>query len=199
NEYCDWYLELSKPVLWNENASAELQRGTRRTLVRVLETTLRLAHPLMPFITEEIWQRIKDLAGADGETIMLAPYPVADTSKIDQQALADIDWVKGVVIGIRNIRGEMNISPAKDLPLYFANGSDQDKRRLLDNEQFLAKLASLESITWLAPDQQAPLAATALVGDMEILVPMAGLIDKHASSSTPLHSVLLLKIKNAFD
>ncbi|MCV6615319.1 MAG: valine--tRNA ligase, partial [Cellvibrionaceae bacterium] len=183
NEYCDWYLELSKPVLWNENASAELQRGTRRTLVRVLETTLRLAHPLMPFITEEIWQRIKDLAGADGETIMLAPYPVADTSKIDQQALADIDWVKGVVVGIRNIRGEMNISPAKDLPLYFANGSDQDKRRLLDNEQFLAKLASLESITWLAPDQQAPLAATALVGDMEILVPMAGLIDKHAESA----------------
>ncbi|MBB6522304.1 valyl-tRNA synthetase [Pseudoteredinibacter isoporae] len=183
NEYCDWYLELSKPVLWNEEASAELQRGTRRTLVRVLETTLRLAHPLMPFITEEIWQRIKGLAGVEGDTIMLAQYPIADESKIDEQALADIEWVKGVVVGIRNIRGEMNISPAKNLPLYFANGSNEDQRRLEDNRQFLLKLASLESMTWLNPGDEAPMSATALVGDMEILVPMAGLIDKDAETA----------------
>ncbi|WP_299976135.1 valine--tRNA ligase [uncultured Pseudoteredinibacter sp.] len=187
NEYCDWYLELSKPVLWNEEASAELQRGTRRTLVRVLETTLRLAHPLMPFITEEIWQRIKDIPGAitgdKAETIMLAEYPIADESKIDEQALADIEWVKGVVVGIRNIRGEMNISPAKDLPLYFANGSSEDQRRLEENRQFLLKLASLEKITWLNPGDEAPMSATALVGDMEILVPMAGLIDKDAETA----------------
>ncbi|MCV6623943.1 MAG: valine--tRNA ligase [Cellvibrionaceae bacterium] len=187
NEYCDWYLELSKPVLWNEEASAELQRGTRRTLVRVLETTLRLAHPLMPFITEEIWQRIKDIPGAitgdKAETIMLAEYPIADESKIDEQALADIEWVKGVVVGIRNIRGEMNISPAKNLPLYFANGSSEDQRRLEENRQFLLKLASLEEITWLNPGDEAPMSATALVGDMEILVPMAGLIDKDAETA----------------
>ncbi|WP_353409486.1 valine--tRNA ligase [Pseudoteredinibacter isoporae] len=183
NEYCDWYLELSKPVLWNEEASAELQRGTRRTLVRVLETTLRLAHPLMPFITEEIWQRIKGIAGVEGDTIMLAEYPLADDSKIDEQALADIEWVKGVVVGIRNIRGEMNISPAKNLPLYFANGSNEDQRRLEDNRQFLLKLASLESITWLNPGDEAPMSATALVGDMDILVPMAGLIDKDAETA----------------
>jgi len=187
NEYCDWYLELSKPVLWNEEASAELQRGTRRTLVRVLETTLRLAHPLMPFITEEIWQRIKDIPGAitgdKAETIMLAEYPIADESKIDEQALADIEWVKGVVVGIRNIRGEMNISPAKNLPLYFANGSSEDQRRLEGNRQFLLKLASLEAITWLNPGDEAPMSATALVGDMEILVPMAGLIDKDAETA----------------
>ncbi|WP_299773174.1 valine--tRNA ligase [uncultured Pseudoteredinibacter sp.] len=187
NEYCDWYLELSKPVLWNEEASAELQRGTRRTLVRVLETTLRLAHPLMPFITEEIWQRIKDIPGAitgdKAETIMLAEYPIADESKIDEQALADIEWVKGVVVGIRNIRGEMNISPAKNLPLYFANGSSEDQRRLEENRQFLLKLASLEEITWLNSGDEAPMSATALVGDMDILVPMAGLIDKDAETA----------------
>lgn len=180
NEYCDWYLELSKPVLWDENASPALQKGTRRTLIRVLETTLRMAHPLMPFITEEIWQQVKALAGADGETIMLQPYPEADASKVDEQATNDIEWLKNVIIGIRNIRGEMNISPGKMLPVYFYNGSPQDKQRLENNQQFLSKLAKLDSVTWLNHGEEAPMSATALVGDMEILVPMAGLIDKDA-------------------
>lgn len=184
NEYCDWYLELSKPALSDNNASAELQAGTRRTLVRVLETTLRLAHPMMPFITEEIWQRIITIKGAitgeASETIMLAAFPLADESKIDQDAIKNIDWVKGVIVGIRNIRGEMNISPAKNLPLYFANGSAEDKQRMEENRQFLESLASLESLTWLEAGEEAPMSATALVGDMEILVPMAGLIDKDA-------------------
>jgi valyl-tRNA synthetase len=180
NEYCDWYLELSKPVLWDENASPALQKGTRRTLIRVLETTLRMAHPLMPFITEEIWQQVKTLAGAEGDTIMLQPYPEADASKIDEQATNDIEWLKNVIIGIRNIRGEMNISPGKMLPVYFNNGSPQDKQRLENNQQFLSKLAKLDSVTWLNQGEEAPMSATALVGDMEILVPMAGLIDKDA-------------------
>jgi len=180
NEYCDWYLELSKPVLWDENATAEQKRGTRRTLIRVLETTLRMAHPLMPFITEEIWQKIKELAGAQGETIMLAPYPVADGSKIDADASADIEWLKAVILGVRNIRGEMNISPAKKLPLFFYNGSEQDQRRLNDNRQYLIKLAALEDVTWLNPGDEAPVSATALAGNLELLVPMAGLIDKDA-------------------
>lgn len=180
NEYCDWYLELSKPVLWDENASPALQKGTRRTLIRVLETTLRMAHPLMPFITEEIWQQVKTLAGAEGDTIMLQPYPEADASKVDEQATNDIEWLKNVIIGIRNIRGEMNISPGKMLPVYFNNGSPQDKQRLENNQQFLSKLAKLDSVTWLNQGEEAPMSATALVGDMEILVPMAGLIDKDA-------------------
>ncbi|WP_096087161.1 valine--tRNA ligase [Agaribacterium haliotis] len=179
-DYCDWYLELTKPVLWNENASEAVQRGTRQTLVRVLEATLRLAHPLMPFITEEIWQRVKPLAGAEGDTLMLAPYPEADESKIDEQALADVEWLQNVIVGIRGIRGEMNVSPSKQLNVYFVNGSGEDKRRLESNEAFLSKLASLESVTWVSSGEQAPLSATALVGDLEVHVPLAGLIDKDA-------------------
>ncbi len=181
NEYCDWYLELSKPVLWDKSPENEaLRTGTRRTLIHVLETILRLAHPMMPFITEEIWQKIKPLAGAKGETIMLAPYPIANDSKIDQDALDDVAWLQSVILGVRNIRGEMNISPAKDLPVYFKNGTVADQTRFSNYQQFLKKMASLENLTWLTPGDQEPLSATALVGGMEILVPMAGLIDKDA-------------------
>ncbi|MGB2222405.1 valine--tRNA ligase [Neptunomonas phycophila] len=180
NEYCDWYLELSKPVLWDENANIEAKRGTRRTLVRVLEVVLRLAHPIMPYITEEIWQQVKGLTGKEGDTIMLQPYPIADLSKRDEQAESDIDWLKGVIVGIRNIRGEMNISPAKDLDILISNGSAEDQRRLEENRTFLTKLAKLSSITWLNAGDEAPMSATQLVGEMEVLVPMAGLIDKDA-------------------
>ena len=184
NEYCDWYLELSKPVLWDENGDPELKKGTRRTLVRVLEATLRLAHPMLPFISEEIWQNIAPLAGIElnpqGDTIMLQPYPVADSSQVDQDALADIEWLKAVIVGVRNIRGEMNISPAKALPIYMTKGGANDQRRMQENRQFLSKLASLESITWLDNPEDSPLCATALAGDLEILVPMAGLIDVDA-------------------
>ncbi len=180
NEYCSWYLELSKPILKDENATPEQQRGTRRTLVRVLEATLRLAHPLMPFITEELWQKVKRLAGVEGETIMHAPYPIADDSKIDQTAMNDLEWVKKVIVGVRNIRGEMNIAPSAKLPLYFANGSESDKQRLDTNQNFLITLANLEATHWLNAGEDAPMSATALVGEMEILVPMAGFIDKEA-------------------
>ena len=179
-DYCSWYIELSKPVLWDENASAQVQTGTRRTLVRVLEATLRLTHPLMPFITEEIWQKVKPLVGADGDTIMLQAYPKADASKIDNQAMEDIEWVKGVVEGVRTIRSEMQISPKKKLPLYMAKGSEKDLRCMKENSQFVSKLAGLESITWLNADEEPPMSATALVGQLEVLIPMAGLIDKEA-------------------
>ena len=180
NEYCDWYLELSKPVLWDDNASVEAKRGTRRTLIRVLETCLRLLHPFMPFITEEIWQSVAPLAGKSGDTIMLQPYPVSDHKAMDKAANADIEWLKDVIVGIRNIRGEMNISPATELTVLLKNGSEQDKTRLEANRQFLTKLAKLSKINWLEASEEAPVAATALVGDLEILVPMAGLIDKDA-------------------
>ncbi|MEY3018114.1 MAG: hypothetical protein RL336_1249 [Pseudomonadota bacterium] len=179
NEYCDWYLELSKPVLWDDNASEAQLRGTRRTLVRVLETTLRMAHPLMPFITEEIWQRVAPLAGVKGETIMLQAYPEANEDKIDAIAEADIEWLQGVILGIRNIRGEMNIPPSRALSVMLNNGSEEDRRRLDDNAKALCKLAKLESIEW-ANEGELPMSATQLVGSMEVLVPMADLIDKDA-------------------
>lgn len=180
DEYCAWYLELVKPVLWDETASVERQRGTRRTLVRVLEVILRLAHPFMPFITEEIWQRIKALAGKEGPTLMLQPWPVANEARIDAAAEADIAWVKDFMLGVRQIRGEMKISMAKRIDVVLANASDEDQRRLAAFEPLIAKLAKLESVRVLAASEEAPLAATALVGEMEVLVPMAGLIDKDA-------------------
>jgi valyl-tRNA synthetase len=180
NEYCDWYLELSKPVLWDDNASEAAKRGTRRTLIRVLETWLRLLHPFMPFITEEIWQTVGPLAGKSGATIMLQPYPRSDEKGVDSAANADIEWLKGVIIGVRNIRGEMNIPPGKELSVLLTNGDERDKNRLEQNAQFLKKLAKLAEISWLPENQEAPVAATALVGELEILVPMAGLIDTDA-------------------
>ena len=184
NEYCDWYLELSKPVLWDDNAPAEAKRGTRRTLIRVLEATLRLAHPFMPFITEEIWQRVAPIAGTvsgDGQhSIMLQAYPEADASAIDEQALADAEWLKAVITAIRNIRGEMNVPPSKALTIILKHLSADDQRRLDNNRQFLTKLAKLETIELLADGEEAPMSATQLIGDMELLVPMAGLIDKDA-------------------
>ncbi len=184
NEYCDWYLELSKPVLWDDNASIEAKRGTRRTLVRVLEAILRLAHPMMPFISEEIWQRVAPLAGkaaGDGrESIMAQPWPVAEQEKIDEQATRDIEWLKGVIVAVRNVRAEMNIAPGKPLDVLLTKGSQADRERLEANRLFLAKLAKLESATWLDDPSEAPLSATQLVGEMEVLVPMADLIDKDA-------------------
>jgi len=185
NDYCDWYLELSKPVLWDENAPAAQKKGTRRTLIRVLEATLRLLHPLMPFITEEIWQRVAPLTGRSlekngGNTIMLQPYPLANETRIDVIAEQDIAWLQAVILGVRNIRGEMNISPAQEIPLLLREGDDEDRRRTTENATFLKKLAKLSSIEWLSADQEPPAAATQLAGTMQLLVPMAGLIDKNA-------------------
>ena len=180
DEYCAWYLELVKPVLWDEAASIERQRGTRRTLIRVLEVALRLAHPFMPFITEEIWQRIKAQAGVTGDTIMLQAWPVANDSRIDAAAEGDIEWVKQLMLGLRQIRGEMKISMAKRIDIILQNASAEDLRRLADNAPLLNKLAKLESVHVLEAGEEAPMSATALVGDMQVLVPMAGLIDKDA-------------------
>ena len=183
NEYCDWYLELTKPTLLNGDAAA--RRGTRRTLVRVMEAWLRLLHPLMPFITEEVWQRVAPLTGASASTataatIMLQAYPVAQPAKIDEAAEADIEWLKGFILGLRQIRGEMDISPGKPLPLLLQNASDSDRlrvERMRDSIQFLARI---ETLRVLADNETAPQSATALLGQMNLLVPMAGLIDKDA-------------------
>ncbi len=183
NEYCDWYLELSKPVLYSDTASEAEKSGTRLTLINVMDSLLRLLHPIMPFITEEIWERIKPLTTNDvnaSGTLIIQPFPIVDESLIDQSALDDIDWVKQVVIGIRAIRGEMGISPAKPIPVYLSNGDEQDKLKMHSQEQFLKTLAKLESINWLEKGEEAPISATALAGNMEVLIPMQGLIDKDA-------------------
>ncbi len=179
NEYCDWYLELAKPVLTGD-ATAEQKQSTRATLVEVLEITLRLAHPLMPFITEELWQQVAAKAGKSGSTISLQPYPIADTSLIDEGALAEIDWVKRVVMGVRRIRSEMNINPGKKLPLILANAAQSDLDRSAKHHALLCTLARLDDIALLDPSQDEPQAAVALVDQLKLLIPMAGLIDKDA-------------------
>jgi valyl-tRNA synthetase len=180
NQFCDWYLELTKPVLFKGNEAQ--QRGTRHTLITVLESLLRLMHPLMPYITETIWQRVAPLAGIEtaGTSIMVQGFPVYNEANVDSQAMADLEWVKQFILAIRNIRGEMDISPSKPLSVLLANASDEDKRRLTDNEAFLASLAKLEEFTLLDNKDDAPACATSYVGNLEIMIPMAGLIDVEA-------------------
>jgi valyl-tRNA synthetase len=178
NEYCDWYLELTKPAL--RTGDGATQRGTRRTLVRVLETLLRLLHPIMPFITEEIWQRVAPLAGKTGDTIMLQAFPQPDASRIDEGALADIEWLKAFTLGVRKIRADMDIAPGKPLPVLLSNTTENDRRLLAANGSFITSLARVESITLLEDEAAAPESAVALVGEMKVMIPLAGLIDKNA-------------------
>jgi len=180
NQFCDWYLELTKPVLFKGNEAQ--QRGTRHTLVNVLEGLLRLMHPIMPFITETIWQRVQPMSQFEknGDSIMIQAFPQFNENNCDQQAIDDLEWVKQFIIAIRNIRGEMDISPSKELPVLLKNVNANDQRRLDENEQFLSSLAKLESITVLAEHEQGPASASAVVGDLSVLIPMAGLIDKEA-------------------
>ena len=178
NEYCDWYLELSKPALLN--GSDDQKRGTRRTLVRVLEAWLRLLHPLMPFVTEEIWQKVAPLAGKSGPSIMVQPYPVSQPEKIDAAAEADIEWLKALILGVRQIRAQMDIPPGKPLPLLIQNASESDRERVARLADSIVFLARVEAPKLLAADEVAPESSTALLGEAKLLVPMAGLIDKGA-------------------
>ena len=158
------------------------QRGTRHTLVTVLEALLRLMHPIMPFITETIWQRVVPLTNFEktGDSIMIQSFPQFDESQCDQTAIDDLEWVKQLIVAIRNIRGEMDIAPSKPLPVLLKNVNADDQRRLSENEQFISALAKLESITILADDDNGPASATAVIGNLSLLIPMAGLIDKDA-------------------
>ena len=180
NEYCDWYLELSKTVLNDQDSSPAAKRGTRRTLLRVLESILRLAHPIMPFITEEIWQQVKDLAGKEGETIMLQPFPTARQPLVNKQAELEMEWVMQFILGIRKIKGEMDIKPSKPVPVLLANTNEQDRAWAEKARSYLDFLARTESVTILPPGDEGPESATALVGKMKVLIPLAGLIDKDA-------------------
>ena len=174
NEYCDWYLELSKTALQDTDATDSSKAATRETLVEVLDALLRCLHPLIPFITEEIWQK---LAPRDGATIMLQAYPSADAFDKDADAEQQIEWIMGVIIGIRQIRGEMDIAPGRPLSVLLQGASDTDQELLARHALYLKNLGRLADVRVLADDESPPPSATALLGAMKILVPMAGVID----------------------
>lgn len=179
NEFCDWYLELSKPILTSKESSAAQLRGTRYTLVNVLETLLRLLHPIIPFITEEIWQRVAPLASkTHAPSIMLAQYPIENPALIDDTAVNELEWLKQVIVSIRTMRSEMNISPSKLLPVLLRKGSETDKHHLKQHEPLLLTLAKLESMTFLAPHDKAPPSVSAFVNELEIYLPMTSFINK---------------------
>ncbi|MGQ0656600.1 MAG: valine--tRNA ligase [Chromatiales bacterium] len=179
DEFCDWYLELSKVTLNAATASEAAKSGTRRTLVNTLETLLRLAHPIMPFITEEIWQRVAPLVGIPGETIMLQPYPKFDTGLVAEAAEREIEWIKTFILGVRRIRSEMNIAPGKSLPVVVHGGSGEERDWLAYDRVYLTALARVADIRAIA-EAEAPESATALAGGMTLLVPLADLIDPTA-------------------
>ena len=177
NEYCDWYLELSKPVLWDDPSSNELRQGTLRTLLEVLETILRLMHPLMPFITEEIWQNVAPRLGIKGDSIMLAQWPEADHELINGDAEAEMEWLKSIIVAVRTIRSESNIPPGDELGLILGNTVADDSARVTRHKQALAKLAKVASITIAKSGEEQPPTLSALAGTIEVMVPMAGVID----------------------
>ena len=179
-EFCDWYLEFSKPVLQSTDSTADERRGTRRTLIFVLEALLRLLHPLMPFITEEIWHRVGPLAGKTGDSIMRQPYPAAEPGVADLRLDAEMRWVMDFILGIRRIRGELDITPSLKLSVLLQNASAEDLARYGRNAASIQRLAGIGEALALAAGEIAPQAAAALLGNMNILVPMAGLIDVDA-------------------
>ncbi len=180
HEFCDWYLELSKPVLQSDTSSAAARRGTRRTLIEILEGLLRLLHPIMPFVTEEIWQQVAPRAGIDGPTIMLQPYPRPAVEDADGKAVADIEWLKKFILGVRQIRGEMDIPPGKPLPVILQNASEEHAQRAEEHATLLQRVGRVESVTRLAAGEEPPASAMALLDDLRLLVPMKGLIDVDA-------------------
>ena len=183
NEYCDWYLELSKPILYGNNVNDKELDGTRYTLLYILEELLRVIHPVMPFITEELWQMLAIKFNKQGQTLITHSFPEPDLKWQDNKAEETVKWLKDFIVGIRNIRGEMNISQGKLLPVVLANASKSDQTRIDTYASFLQSLAKIESFDFLDPKQELPPAATALVGEMKILIPMQGLIDQGSETT----------------
>ena len=184
HEYCDWYLELSKPLLWNQDADPAARAATQRTLLQVLEVLLRTAHPVMPFITETLWQqvatRLGQIQNGEAASIMLQTFPVPQDMPANENAENQIEWLKAVITGIRTIRGEAKIKPSQDIPLLLQGGNTADKDNATQAENMLGRLANVTSIEWLSDGEKAPLNALSLVGDLKVMVPLAGLIDLEA-------------------
>ena len=180
NEFCDWFLELAKPALNGDDAAAA--DSTRHTLLYVLESLLRLLHPLTPFVTEELWQQVAPRLGIEGGTISLQPYPAAAdyASKDYAQAEIDVEWLKEMVSALRRVRSELGVSPGKQVRLLLQNGNDNDRKLADRYASQLSFLLKLEAIQWLQADAQAPASAVAIVGELKVLVPLEGLVDLDA-------------------
>ncbi|MEP6510976.1 MAG: class I tRNA ligase family protein, partial [Dokdonella sp.] len=189
NEFCDWFIELSKPYL-NTKVAGDLAgdsdtsyvniadvESVRYTSLVVLEAVLRALHPITPFVTEEIWHQVAPKLGIAAESITTRTYPRAHEFAVDAVAKAEIEWLKAVLSQVRRIRSEMNIAPVKTIPLLFANGSASDRARSAKFAAQIAFLARSESQRWLEAGEAEPVAAAAIVGDMKLLIPLAGLID----------------------
>jgi valyl-tRNA synthetase len=173
NEYCDWYLEIAKAVM--QTADADGRAATRHTLLTVLETILRTLHPIMPFISEEIWQRVKGPLGIDGETIMLQPFPQGAPG--DEAAEQDVEWVKAVVQGVRRVRSELNLPPSQALDVLYQAGEESDRERQRRFDGILSQLARIRSSDWAADDDDTAQCAVSLVGDLKVLIPLKGLVN----------------------
>jgi len=177
HEYCDWYVELSKPGLWDDSNSNPDIAGTRYTLVYVLEVLLRMSHPIVPYITETLWQKVAPELGKQGKSIMVEAFPHLEELPRDEEAEDTVEWLKEMITGLRNIRGEQNIKPKKSVPLLLQGGSAQDRKRLKAADALFKRLAKVEEITWLGDTQEPPPNAMQIVGDLKVMVPLAGLID----------------------
>ncbi|MCP3896599.1 valine--tRNA ligase [Moraxella sp.] len=179
NEYCDWYVELTKPVLNDETVSDERKAEIRRVLLATLEAALRLAHPIMPFITEEIWQIIAPMLGLAkaGDSIMLASFPVANAQRINDQAESDMTWLQSLIGAVRNIRGEMKLGNAVRLPVLLQGVTDEERASLARIESQFKALAKVERLEFLGNDEKAPLSSSSVIGQATVYVPMKGLID----------------------
>jgi valyl-tRNA synthetase len=174
HDYCDWYLELSKPLLNDK----ETRSGCEATLIKVLSETLTLLHPIIPFITEEIFEQCRSLNNDKSERLITKPFPEIDQTLISKNSESEIVWLQEFILGIRQIRGEMNIAPGKPLPCFIQNLKTSDEAYIKNNLSIITTLAKLESIKQLSENDSAPESATALVGEMKILIPLAGLVDK---------------------
>lgn len=180
HEYCDWYLELSKPMLYDNTSLPAMRRGTQKTLLYILENILRLAHPIMPFITEEIWQKAASRCGKNTASIMIEPYPLLKEEYINKPIELEVDWLKQMIQKIRTIRSEMNVPPSKPINLLLQKGTQKDQSLTSKYQDLLMNLAKLEKLEWLTSEEQPPASATALINTLEIHIPLAGVIDVSA-------------------
>ena len=180
HEYCDWYVEFAKATLFDKSAPEERLAAVRGTLVETLETLLRIAHPIVPFVTETLWRSLPETARGSGETIMRQPFPTAEDGALDADAEAAVGWAKDVVAAVRNIRGEMNVNPGKEVALLLQGGGADDRGWLAQTEPLLKRLAKIGTLDWLGEGEAAPAASVQMVGDLKLMVPLAGIIDVDA-------------------
>ena len=195
NEYCDWYVEFAKCVFYNKYTQPSQKRSTWITLLEVLETLLRLLHPLMPFITEEIWHIVAPLIEKNGNSIMIKPYPEFNESEFDNEVNEEIEWLKNIITAIRTLRAEMNISPTKTITVIFSKGEESDKKRLRETEQYIKLLGKITQWRWVYTNELLPLSATDIVGNLEIHLPLSGLIYKETELSRLKKKIVKLERK----